>query len=92
MSASMPVVQVRETMTLEPAHVYVIPPIQTLEASDGTLRLSPMRSVEERRAPVDMFFRTLADAYGPRAAAVVLSGHGAEWLEWPRSGSRNTAA
>ncbi len=76
MSASMPVVQVRETMTLEPAHVYVIPPNQTLEASDGTLRLSPMRSVEERRAPVDLFFRTLADAYGPRAAAVVLSGTG----------------
>lgn len=76
MSASMPVVQVRETMTLEPAHVYVIPPNQTLQASDGTLRLSPMRSVEERRAPVDLFFRTLADAYGPRAAAVVLSGTG----------------
>jgi len=76
MSASMPVVQVRETMTLEPAHVYVIPPNRTLEARDGTLRLSPMRSVEERRAPVDLFFRTLADAYGPRAAAVVLSGTG----------------
>ena len=76
MSTSMPVAQVRETMLLEPAHVYVIPPNQTLQASDGTLRLSPMRSVEERRAPVDLFFRTLADAYGPRAAAVVLSGTG----------------
>src|SRR5688572_93165 len=75
-SASMPVVQVRETMTLEPAHVYVVPPNQTLEVRDGKLRLSPMRSVEERRAPVDLFFRTLADAYGPRAAAVVLSGTG----------------
>ena len=74
--ASMPVVQVRETTTLEPAHVYVIPPNQTLEASDGTLRLFPMRSAEERRAPVDLFFRTLADAYGPRAVAVVLSGTG----------------
>ncbi|MGH9240009.1 MAG: CheR family methyltransferase [Vicinamibacterales bacterium] len=76
LSASMPVLQVRQTTKLEPAHVYVVPPNQTLEVSDGTLRLFPMRSVEERRAPVDMFFRTLADAYGARATAVVLSGTG----------------
>jgi two-component system CheB/CheR fusion protein len=75
-STKMPVTQVRETVTLEPSHVYVIPPNQALEAKDGSLRLVPMRRSEERRAPVDMFFRTLADAYGPRAAAVVLSGTG----------------
>jgi two-component system, chemotaxis family, CheB/CheR fusion protein len=72
----MPVTQVRETVALKPSHVYVIPPNQTLEVVDATLRLSPMKGPEERRAPVDMFFRTLADAYGPHAAAVVLSGTG----------------
>ena len=76
MSASMPVAQVRQTVKLEPAHVYVVPPNQTLEATDGHLRLSAMSGAEQRRAPVDMFFRTLADRYGPRAAAVVLSGTG----------------
>jgi two-component system CheB/CheR fusion protein len=75
-STTMPVTQVRETVVLEPAHVYVIPPNQSLEAMDGTLRLVPMTRPEERRAPVDMFFRTLAAAYGSRAAAVVLSGTG----------------
>ena len=29
---------------------------------------------EERKAPVDLFFRTLADTHGPHAAAIVLSG------------------
>jgi chemotaxis response regulator CheB len=33
--------------------------------------------VEERRAPVDIFFRTLADAHRARAVGVVLSGTGA---------------
>jgi two-component system CheB/CheR fusion protein len=75
-SARMPVTQVRETVTLERNHVYVIPPNQTLEVSGTTLRVVPMTRPEERRAPVDMFFRTLADAYGAHAAAVVLSGTG----------------
>ena len=75
-TASMPVTQVRHTVSLERSHVYVIPPNQALEVHDGTLRLIPMRSGEERRAPVDMFFRTLADGYGPHCAAVVLSGTG----------------
>ena len=72
----MPVTQVRETVALEPAHVYVIPPNQSLEVEDGKLHTIPMTRPEERRAPVDMFFRTLAAAYGRHAAAVVLSGTG----------------
>ena len=75
-STKMPVMQVRETVALQPSRVYVIPPNQALEVSDGALRLVPMKGQEERRAPVDMFFRTLADAYGPYAAAIVLSGTG----------------
>jgi two-component system CheB/CheR fusion protein len=75
-ATSMPVLQVRETVTLEPSHVYVIPPNQALEVQGATLRLTPMTRPEERRAPVDVFFRTLADAYGPYAAAIVLSGTG----------------
>ncbi len=37
----------------------------------------PMQTVEERRAPVDIFFRTLAESHDSRAVAVVLSGTGA---------------
>src|SRR5262247_10794 len=75
-STAMPVTQVRQAVTLESDRVYVIPPNQTLEVDGQTLRLLPMLRPEERRAPVDMFFRTLADAYGSRAVAAVLSGTG----------------
>src|SRR5690606_39145469 len=33
--------------------------------------------LEERRAPVDIFLRTLAESHGPLAIAVILSGTGA---------------
>ena len=35
-------------------------------------------ALEERRAPVDIFFRTLAETHGRRAVSVVLSGTGAD--------------
>jgi two-component system CheB/CheR fusion protein len=75
-STTMAVTQVRDREPVVPGHVYVIPPNRTLEVRDGTLRLTEMKHPEERRAPVDLFFRTLADAYGPYAAAVVMSGTG----------------
>ncbi len=40
--------------------------------------MSPIDTVEERRAPIDIFFRTLADAHHDAAIAVVLSGSGAD--------------
>ena len=58
--------------------MYVIPPSQSLGMVDGHLVLSPLQRVEERRAPIDIFFRTLAEAHGRRAVSVVLSGTGAD--------------
>jgi two-component system, chemotaxis family, CheB/CheR fusion protein len=72
----LPVRQVTDQVVLSAGHVYVIPPNQTLAVHDQTLALRPFARPEERRAPVDMFFRTLGDAYGGRAAAIVLSGTG----------------
>ncbi|HJQ33566.1 MAG TPA: CheR family methyltransferase [Pyrinomonadaceae bacterium] len=76
-STRMPVTQVNEQVRIEPDHVYVIPPNKSLSMHDGSLVLSDMTRVEERRAPVDIFFRTLAESHGARAACVVLSGTGA---------------
>ena len=44
---------------------------------DGHIIVSPVNTVEERRAPVDIFFRTLAESHDSRAVAVILSGTGA---------------
>lgn len=72
-----PVTQVKEKTHIKPNHVYVVPPNQHLTMNDGSIIVSPNTQVEERRAPVDIFFRTLADEHGPRAICVVLSGTGA---------------
>ncbi len=73
----MPVMQVHEKTLVKPDHVYVVAPNQHLTMQDGFIIVSPNTLVEERRAPVDIFFRTLAEEHGARAIAVVLSGTGA---------------
>jgi two-component system, chemotaxis family, CheB/CheR fusion protein len=70
----MHVVKVAETLTLEPNHVYVIPPGKVLQWQDGELRLQPTPPGRAGHVVVDVFFRTLADSHGAHAAAIVLSG------------------
>lgn len=77
LSAAIPVTQVQGRVRVEPNHVYVIPPHQSLAIRDGHLALSEMTRFEERRAPVDIFFRTLADSHRSYAVCVVMSGTGA---------------
>src|SRR5512132_2226447 len=73
-TTAMPVVQVRETVRIEPDRVYVIPPGKSLAALDGELRLADLPATAGHHVAVDLFFRTLADTYGPHATAIVLSG------------------
>ena len=75
-STRMPVVRATETIRVEPDHVYVISPNTSLRMADGHLTVSDTLQIDERRAPVDIFFRTLADTHGPRAVSIVLSGTG----------------
>jgi chemotaxis response regulator CheB len=74
---ALPVTQVLKEVRVEPDHVYVIPPDQHLTMRDDYIEVSPNTSMEDRRAPVDIFFRTLAEARGPYAVCVILSGTGA---------------
>jgi two-component system, chemotaxis family, CheB/CheR fusion protein len=73
-STRMPVVQVNENEEVQPNRVYVIPPGKALSSLDGRLSVSKLTTERGRRVAVDLFFRTLADTHGPRAAAIVLSG------------------
>ncbi|MGI4869666.1 MAG: CheR family methyltransferase [Janthinobacterium lividum] len=72
-----PVMQVTEKVRIAPNHVYVVPPNRHLMMEDDFIVPTLNLRVEERRAPVDIFFRTLADSHGARAVCVVLSGTGA---------------
>lgn len=74
---TMPVTQVNESVRIEANQVYVVPPNQHLQMVDSMIVVQPNVRLEERRAPVDIFFRTLAESLGPLAIAVVLSGSGA---------------
>jgi two-component system CheB/CheR fusion protein len=76
-TSAIPVSQVRDRVKVAPNHVYVISPNQSLAMTDGHLALSEMTRIEERRAPVDIFFRTLAESHHSCAVSVVLSGTGA---------------
>jgi two-component system CheB/CheR fusion protein len=76
-TTSIPVTQVKGRVKVVPNHVYVISPNQSLAMHDGYLALSDVTRVEERRAPVDIFFRTLAESQRSRAVSVILSGTGA---------------
>jgi two-component system, chemotaxis family, CheB/CheR fusion protein len=73
----LPVSKVEQRIRVEPDHVYVIPPNKSLEIEDGHIEAMDVTSHEVRRAPIDIFFRTLAQSHGPRAVSVVLSGTGA---------------
>ncbi|HEY0607490.1 MAG TPA: chemotaxis protein CheB [Herpetosiphonaceae bacterium] len=75
---SMPVQQVTAVVPLVPNHVYVIPPSQHLELVDGHIRLAQPQTEQDRHAPIDHFFRTLADTHTRHAVAIILSGSGSD--------------
>jgi two-component system CheB/CheR fusion protein len=76
---AMSVVQVgdSEQLELKPNCVYVISPDRKLEISDTTIGASPFDEPRGRRAPIDVFFRSLAENYGD-GFAVILSGGGSD--------------
>jgi two-component system CheB/CheR fusion protein len=77
-TTKMPVIQVTEAVHVAPNHVYVIPPTQDLSMVDGSISLQEREASRAGRAPIDLFFRTLAETHGHSAAAIVLSGSGAD--------------
>src|SRR6188472_3160772 len=74
---SMPVQQVDDAPTLRPNCVYVIPPDRELVISNDDITARPFTQPRGRRAPIDMFFRSVAAGRGD-GLAVVLSGTGAD--------------
>jgi two-component system, chemotaxis family, CheB/CheR fusion protein len=75
---SVPVTQVTEAVQVEPNHIYVIPPSKYLIMADGRIRLTEPEIMRGSHTSIDLFFRTLADAYGKDAMAILLSGAGTD--------------
>ncbi len=75
----MPVDQVQDGVVAEANHVYVIPPGSEMYVEpSGRLRLLSRRHGQSPHMPIDLFFRSLAEAAGHRAVGAVLSGTGSD--------------
>ncbi len=73
----MPVRQVVNSPDLVPNCVYVIAPDRELVIEGNTIRSRPFSEPRGQRAPIDMFFRSIAVGRGD-GIAVVLSGAGSD--------------
>ena len=74
---SMPVEQVMGTVPLVANRVYVVPPDRRLEITHSSVSAVPFDEPRGRRAPIDLFFRSLAEHHG-ESFAIVLSGGGSD--------------
>ncbi|HSG23224.1 MAG TPA: PAS domain S-box protein, partial [Azonexus sp.] len=57
-------------------HVYICPPGHDIELANGQLTLTPTDSSSTIAPSIDRLFRSLAEALGENAVAVILSGSG----------------
>jgi two-component system CheB/CheR fusion protein len=73
-TTAIPVDEIQEGMAVEPNHVYVIPPNQTLAIAQGVLRLTPRAKARKVSLSIDGFFYSLAADRAAKAIGVVLSG------------------
>lgn len=73
----MPVHQVGDTPELEPNRVYVIAPDRELVIEGNAIHSRAFTEPRGQRAPIDMFFRSVAKARGD-GFAVVMSGSGSD--------------
>ena len=72
----MPVLELSGRIKPTPNTVYVQPPNKCVICEDGELTL--VRRTERLNLAIDHFFESLADAHGPRAIGVILSGSGSD--------------
>jgi two-component system, chemotaxis family, CheB/CheR fusion protein len=75
---AMSVCEVDDGVLITPDCVYVIPPSQQLTIRERTLRLTDPASQRGHSAPLDVFFRTLAEDQKEFSIGIILSGQGTD--------------
>lgn len=74
----MPICVVSHGIEVRPNHIYLLPPRKEMVISGGRLWLTEKDRMQSLTLPIDKFFRSLAEACGSHAMAVVLSGTGSD--------------
>jgi two-component system CheB/CheR fusion protein len=78
-TTAMPVTQVNANVSIEPNHVYVIPPTKNLKMNLGEIILTEPEPLHEgKQVAIDLFFRTLGETHKQHAVGIVLSGMGSD--------------
>lgn len=75
--ARIPVQIVKGPVQIVPDTIHILPATRQPEITRGRIATTTPDQVEDRRAPIDVFFRLLAESYKERSVAVILSGTGA---------------
>jgi chemotaxis response regulator CheB len=71
---AMAVIEVEDGMLLRPNRVYLMPPGKEMRVNIDKFTLRPNLKSRGWPITITLFLRSLAEAYGPRAIAVILSG------------------
>jgi two-component system CheB/CheR fusion protein len=74
----MPTMQVTKKVTMERNRVYVIPPNRSILMTDTHLNTRQYRAPNDRRTPIDHFFRSMAQSGHSDPVAIILSGGGTD--------------
>jgi two-component system CheB/CheR fusion protein len=82
-NTEMPVSVAKAAMPIRRNHVYVIPPDADLFIENLAFKIVSPRTA--RNVQVDLFFTSLADALGPRAIGIILSGYDGDGTEGCRA-------
>lgn len=75
---TVPVIEIKEGMSVEPNTIFVPPSNRDLELEGYTFRLKEQHRGLTLRLPIDTFFKSLAGSLGELACCVILSGTGTD--------------
>mgnify|MGYP001027404765 CR=1 FL=1 len=84
-NTAMPIHTVTEPIEMAPNEIYLIPPKRHLLLKAGRLIPEDYPADQALNLPINVFFRSLAENYGERAVAIVLSGTGSDGAMGVRS-------
>ena len=73
-STNMPVELITEGLSIQPNHVFIVPAGRDLRVLDGTFRLRPMSKPKGWPDVITIFLRSLAQNWGGKLVAVIVSG------------------